>query len=186
MIPQELRNTDQIERIGIQRSRQNMDEADLVIMVIDSSEPLGCEDMEILDHIRDKKALILLNKIDKTPVLTRKDVVEELGGDIPVVNTSLTLGTGIDKVEDMIYTMFFKGEIEADHDVTVTNIRHQEALIRAQSQLQDLIEGLDTQMPLDIVSIDLRGALDALGSITGETVTDDLVDKIFSEFCLGK
>ena len=177
---------DQIERIGIQRSRQNMDEADLVIMVIDSSEPLGCEDMEILEHIRDKKALILLNKIDKTPVLTRKDVVEELGGDIPVVNTSLTLGTGIDKVEDMIYTMFFKGEIEADHDVTVTNIRHQEALIRAQSQLQDLIEGLDTQMPLDIVSIDLRGALDALGSITGETVTDDLIDKIFSEFCLGK
>ena len=82
--------------------------------------------------------------------------------------------------------MFFKGEIEADHDVTVTNIRHQEALIRAQSQLQDLIEGLDTQMPLDIVSIDLRGALDALGSITGETVTDDLIDKIFSEFCLGK
>ena len=118
--------------------------------------------------------MILLNKIDKTPVLTRKDVVEELGGDIPVVNTSLTLGTGIDKVEDMIYRMFFKGEIESDHDVTVTNIRHQEALIRSQSQLEDVIEGLDAQIPLDIVSIDLRGALDSLGSITGETVTDDL------------
>ena len=177
---------DQIERIGIQRSRQNMDEADLIIMVIDSSEPLGCEDKEILEHIRDKKALILLNKIDRTPVLTREDIVKDLGEDIPVVSTSLTLGTGIDKVEDMIYRMFFKGEIESDHDVTVTNIRHQEALIRSQSQLEDVIEGLDAQIPLDIVSIDLRGALDYLGSITGETVTDDLVDKIFSEFCLGK
>lgn len=177
---------DQIEMMGIERSKKNMDDADLVIMVLDSSAPLGYDDRQIMEYLRDKKSLVLLNKMDKEPLLTREDVAVELGGDIPIVNTSMTLGTGIDKVEDMIYKMFFEGEIESGHDVTVTNVRHQDALIRAHNHLADIIEGLDTQIPLDIVSIDLRGALDSLGSITGETVADDLIHRIFSEFCLGK
>ena len=102
------------------------------------------------------------------------------------METSLALGKGIDKVEDIIYKMFFRGELEISDDLMITNIRHQETLNKAHKHLLDALEGIDNQIPMDIVSIDLRSAVDSLGSITGETVTEDLIDKIFSEFCLGK
>ena len=177
---------DQVEKIGIEKSKQNIERADLIIVVLDASSPLEDEDRQILNYIKDKKALLILNKIDKPPLLNKKDIEEHLGREVPIVESSLTLGKGIDKIEEIIYKMFFRGEVEFSNGMMITNIRHQEALIRANSCLTDALEGLDSQIPLDIVSIDLRGAVDSLGSITGETVTEDLVNRIFSEFCLGK
>ena len=177
---------DQVEQIGIQRSKQNIESADLIITVLDASSPLEDEDKEILKYLKDRKALVILNKIDKPVVLDRNDIEKQLGNEIPIVETSLALGKGIDKVEDIIYKMFFRGELEISDDLMITNIRHQETLNKAHKHLLDALEGIDNQIPMDIVSIDLRSAVDSLGSITGETVTEDLIDKIFSEFCLGK
>ncbi|MFY9426553.1 MAG: tRNA uridine-5-carboxymethylaminomethyl(34) synthesis GTPase MnmE [Caldicoprobacterales bacterium] len=177
---------DQVERIGIERSKQNIENADLIITVLDASTPLEDEDREILDYLKGRKVLIILNKIDKPVLLDRRDIEEYMGSETPIVETSLTLGKGIDKVEDIIYKMFFRGEIEISDHLMITNIRHQEILNNAKKYLIDALGGLDNQIPLDIVSIDLRAAVDSLGSITGETVTEDLIDKIFSEFCLGK
>ena len=177
---------DQVEQIGIQRSKQNIESADLIITVLDASSPLEDEDREILKYLKDRKALVILNKIDKPVVLDRNDIEKQLGNEIPIVETSLALGKGIDKVEDIIYKMFFRGELEISDDLMITNIRHQETLNKAHKHLLDALEGIDNQIPMDIVSIDLRSAVDSLGSITGETVTEDLIDKIFSEFCLGK
>ncbi len=177
---------DQVEKMGIERSRQNIERADLIITVLDASKELEQEDREILNYLSGRKALVVLNKIDKPSVLNKESLKEEFGIEVPIVETSLTLGKGIDKVEDIMYKMFFRGEVGISDDVMITNIRHQEALNIAYNHLLDVLEGMDQQMPLDIVSIDLRSAVDSLGSITGETVTEDLIDKIFSEFCLGK
>lgn len=177
---------DQVEQIGIQRSKQNIEHADLIITVLDASSPLEDQDREILEYLKDRKALVILNKIDKPVKLDRKQIEELIGSEIPIVETSLTLGKGIDKVEDIIYKMFFRGELEISDDLMITNIRHQEALNKARRYLLDALEGIDNELPMDIVSIDLRSAVDSLGAITGETVTEDLIDKIFSEFCLGK
>lgn len=177
---------DQVEQIGIQRSKQNIERADLIITVLDASSPLEDQDREILEYLKDRKALVILNKIDKPVKLDRKQIEELIGSEIPIVETSLTLGKGIDKVEDIIYKMFFRGELEISDDLMITNIRHQEALNKARRYLLDALEGIDNELPMDIVSIDLRSAVDSLGAITGETVTEDLIDKIFSEFCLGK
>ncbi len=177
---------DQVEQIGIQRSKQNIESADLIITVLDASSPLEDQDREILKYLKDRKSLIILNKIDKPVVLDRNEIEELIGKERPIVETSLTLGKGIDKVEDIIYKMFFRGELEMSNDLMITNIRHQETLNKAHKHLLDALEGIDNLLPMDIVSIDLRSAVDSLGSITGETITDDLIDKIFSEFCLGK
>jgi len=177
---------DQVEQIGIQRSKQNIERADLIITVLDASSPLEDQDREILEYLKDRKALVILNKIDKPVKLDRKQIEELIGSEIPIVETSLTLGKGIDKVEDIIYKMFFRGELEISDDLMITNIRHQETLNKARKYLLDALEGIDNELPMDIVSIDLRSAVDSLGAITGETVTEDLIDKIFSEFCLGK
>ena len=177
---------DQVEQIGIQRSKQNIESADLIITVLDASSPLEDQDRQILEYLKDRKALIILNKIDKPVKLDKNQIEELIGSEIPIVETSLTLRKGIDKVEDIIYKMFFRGELEISDDLMITNIRHQETLNKARKYLIEALEGIDNDLPMDIVSIDLRSAVDALGSITGETVTEDLVDKIFSEFCLGK
>ncbi|NLJ41907.1 MAG: tRNA uridine-5-carboxymethylaminomethyl(34) synthesis GTPase MnmE [Clostridiales bacterium] len=177
---------DKIEKIGIERSKENIITADLLITVLDASEELTSEDLEVLTYIKDKKAIVILNKTDKPNLLTEKYVKEKLGFDVPVAHTSLTLGQGIEIVEDMIYNMFFEGDIRIGDDIMITNLRHQEALMGAENSLMGVVDGLNKQMPPDIIAIDIRDALDSLGAITGESVTDDLIDKIFSEFCLGK
>lgn len=177
---------DRIERMGIEKSKQNIEWADLIIMVLDASKELDAQDKILFDYLKGRKSLIILNKVDKPSKLSKKNVEDILDKNIPIVETSLIFGKGIDKVEDMIYKMFFRGEIEISDDLLITNIRHQEALNKAHRHLLDILNGLNSSIPLDMVSIDLRGAIDSLGSITGETVAEDLVDKIFSEFCLGK
>lgn len=177
---------DKIERMGIERSKQNIDKADLILMVMDASIAIEEEDREIFSYIKNRKTLIVLNKIDKPVMLGKNEIEKELGNKIPIIETSLISGKGVDKLEDMIYKMFFRGELEITHDKVITNMRHYEALERAYNYLKDALEGIDYGMPLDIISIDLYGAANSLGNITGETVTEDLINKIFSEFCLGK
>jgi len=176
---------DEIEKIGVEKSKESIKDADLIIMMMDVSRPLEKEDELLLEWLSGRKSIIVLNKTDMPAALDVKSLKNRIKN-TQVVETSLLMGKGVDKLEDIIYNMFFEGQISISDDIMITNMRHQEALEKAKSCLEDVLHGILSQTPLDLVSIDLRGALEALGSITGETVTEDLIDKIFSDFCLGK
>jgi tRNA modification GTPase len=174
--------TDVVEGLGVERSRKSIEDADLVLWVLDASRPFDDEDRQIMAEIAGKRVIVVLNKTDKPIVLDLKDI--ELNA--PVIHTSMVLNKGIEDIERCIYDTVMEGKVEADDGILITNLRHQEALIRAKEHVVEALQALKNGIPVDLVSIDIRSACDALGTITGETVTEDLIDKIFSEFCVGK
>jgi tRNA modification GTPase len=175
---------DLVEKIGVEKSRELAQDADLILFLLDSSHPLEKQDMEILKLLEDKKVLILLNKSDQ-PAAIDQEELECLTGST-IIKTSMVDGTGLEQVEEFIYNMVYSGGFEPRSHVMITNNRHKEALIRADRFLEDALDALDASMPLDMVSIDIRSVWEALGEITGESLTENLIDKIFMEFCLGK
>ncbi len=175
---------DLVEKIGVERSRGMMEEADLILFILDASEPLGEDDRKIMEWLSGRRALVLLNKTDKPAVIDEAEVRKLVKAD--VIRTSMVDGTGIEDVKDYIYNMVFSGKLTAGNEIFITNTRHKEALIRADGHLKDALASLEALVPLDIITIDIRDALDCLGEITGESLTEDLIDKIFAEFCLGK
>lgn len=179
------KTSDVVEKMGVERSKQNIEDADLILWVMDASRPIEEEDREILDDIQYKKTLIILNKMDCPMVLDYKEL-KLLAKNIPIVKASMINQDGIEEIEEYIHDMVMSGKVSADDGVIITNVRHQEALIKSLEHVNDALISIDEGIPLDLISIDIRGAWDALGAITGETLTEDLIDKIFSEFCLGK
>ncbi len=179
------KTTDMVEEMGVERSKQNIEDADLILWVMDASRPIEDEDREILDDIQHKKTLIILNKMDCPVALDFKEL-KSIAKDIPIVKACMINQEGIEEIKEYIHNMVISGKVSADDGVIITNIRHQEALINSLQHVNDALISIDEGVPLDLISIDIRGAWDALGSITGETITEDLIDKIFSEFCLGK
>lgn len=179
-----IRDTeDVVEKIGIEKSRSKIDTSDLIILMLDLSRQLDEEDLEIIEYIKDKKYVILLNKLDKERVLDY-DKLSNLDSKY-IIEISALNGLGIDKLKECIKDMFFKGEI-AMQEVMITNSRHKEALIRAKERCVAAFSTLNIGLAIDLASIDVRSAWSHLGEITGETVEEDILDKIFSEFCIGK
>lgn len=179
-----IRDTnDVIESIGVVKSLEKINEADLIIFMLDLSRPLDNEDKQIISRISDKKYIVLLNKSD----LNSKIKFKEIEGLNPkyFIETSLLSGEGIDRLKSMIKEMFFNQEIASD-SIMLTNTRHKHALISASQSIEQAISTLHNTAAIDLASIDLRNAWSNLGEITGETVEEDIIDKIFSEFCLGK
>lgn len=179
-----IRDTnDVIESIGVVKSLEKINEADLIIFMLDLSRPLDNEDKQIISRISDKKYIVLLNKSD----LNSKIKFKEIEGLNPkyFIETSLLSGEGIDRLKSMIKEMFFNQEIASD-SIMLTNTRHKHALISASQSIEQAISTLHNTVAIDLASIDLRNAWSNLGEITGETVEEDIIDKIFSEFCLGK
>ncbi|MBQ7359455.1 MAG: tRNA uridine-5-carboxymethylaminomethyl(34) synthesis GTPase MnmE [Lachnospiraceae bacterium] len=185
-----IRNTDDIvEKIGVEKARKYALEADLVIYVVDSSVPLDENDKEIIGIVKEenKKCIALLNKTDLESVVTEEMIVESFDGlDITIIKTSTKENSGIDVFEHAIKDMFFTGEIEMDTEVCITNMRHKEALIDAYESLKLVKGSILDEMPEDFLSIDLMSAYASLGAIIGEEVGEDLVNEIFSKFCMGK
>ncbi len=180
-----IRDTeDVVEKIGVDKAKAHAEEADLIIYVVDSSRKLDENDYEIMDMIRDKKAVILLNKSDLTTVVT-KDMVQSYI-EKPILTISAKEESGIHELEETLKNMFFHGEISFNDEVYITNIRHKTAIKDAYDSLQKVIMSIDNDMPEDFYSIDLLDAYESLGSITGETIGEDLVNEIFSKFCMGK
>ena len=180
-----IRDTeDVVEKIGVDKAKAHAEEADLIIYVVDSSRELDENDYEIMDMIRDKKAVILLNKSDLTTVVT-KDMVQSYI-EKPILTISAKEESGIHELEETLKNMFFHGEISFNDEVYITNIRHKTAIKDAYDSLQKVIISIDNDMPEDFYSIDLLDAYESLGSITGETIGEDLVNEIFSKFCMGK
>ena len=176
---------DEVEKIGIEKSIKAANEADLIIAIFDSSKELSDEDMEILDLIKNKKTIILLNKIDLKPVIDENN--EKLKN---VTNNILKISAlnkkGIEDIYNKISEMFKLNEINFDNDILITNVRHKNIISKAIEDVKKANETFNIDMPIDIIAINLKLILDDLGEITGEVVTDDVINEIFSKFCLGK
>ncbi len=180
-----IRNTeDVVEKIGVDKARSYAEEADLIIYVVDASVPLDDNDIEIIHMIQNKKAVILLNKSDLSTVINKKELKVWINK--PMIEISTKEETGIHELEETLEHMFYKGEISFNNEVYITNVRHKAALQDAYASLEKVKESIENQMPEDFFTIDLMDAYESLGSITGETVGEDLVNEIFSKFCMGK
>lgn len=183
-----IRSTEDIvEKIGVEKAKKYASSADLILYVVDSSVPLDESDREIIELIGSKKYIVLFNKTDLLPVVYEDVLAEELGIERScIVKTSIKDETGIDLLEKKIKDMFFEGDIAFHNEVYITNIRHKELLQDTLQSLMLVKKSLDDRMPEDFYSIDLMNAYRSLGFILGEEVGDDLVDEIFSKFCMGK
>ena len=180
-----IRDTsDIVEKIGVDKAKNYANDADLVIYVVDASRELDENDFEIIQMIQEKKAVILLNKSDLATVVT-KDMVQSYI-EKPMIEISAKEESGIRELEDTLKQMFFQGEISFNDEVYITNIRHKTALQDAHDSLVKVNISIENDMPEDFYSIDLLDAYESLGSITGETIGEDLVNEIFSKFCMGK
>ena len=180
-----IRDTeDVVEKIGVNKSKEYVEKADLVIYLVDGSTALDENDKEIIELIKDKKAIVLLNKTDLNLVVD-KEYLKSLSGR-KVLEISAKHQTGLDDITAEIKDLFFTGKISFRDDVCITNMRQKEAMMNAKESLKLVLNSIDCGLPEDFFSIDLMNAYEALGSITGETVGDDLVNEIFSKFCMGK
>lgn len=183
-----IRDTeDQVESIGVERAKREIEYADLVLFLVDTSVDFSEEDLEILDEIREKKKIILLNKSDKSKenfdYERLRDCLEE--GD-PVISVSAKYGDGIDDFLFELKKMMFHGKIDVNQEMYITNVRHKDALAKALESLLCVRDSIEGGMPEDFFTIDLMNAYEKLGLIVGESVEDDLVNEIFSRFCTGK
>ena len=183
-----IRSTeDVVEKIGVDKALSLVDKADFIIYVVDTSTALDENDEKIINAIRKKKAIILLNKSDLTQVTGEDEIKEKLSGaDHKMIAISAKENLGIDVLEETITEMFFHGTISFNDEVYITNIRHKNALIQAVESLKLVKQSVENGMPEDFYSIDLMNAYEELGTIIGEAVEDDLVNEIFSKFCMGK
>ena len=180
-----IRDTkDIVEKIGVDKAKSYAEEADLIIYVVDASVPLDDSDFEIINMIKNKKAVVLLNKTDLSTVINKKELKVWINK--PTIEISAKHQTGIHELEDTLKEMFYHGEISFNDEVYITNARHKAALIDAYASLKKVKESIENQMPEDFFTIDLMDAYESLGSITGETIGEDLVNEIFSKFCMGK
>ena len=189
-----IRETEDIvEKIGVEKALKCAEKADLVIYVVDSSVALDESDYAIMDFMKQKKSIVLLNKTDLETFVTEEALKEELlkyvgtnAENLPIIKTSTKENIGIDIFEDQIKDMFFNGQISFNDEVYITNMRHKEALMDALKSLKLVKSSIEDEMPEDFLSIDLMSAYASLGTIIGEEVGEDLVNEIFSKFCMGK
>ena len=180
-----IRSTeDVVEKIGVKKAKTYAQDADLIIYVVDSSTGLDENDEEIMEMIRGRKAIVLLNKMDLDCVTTEEDIKKYL--DKPVIPVSAKEEQGIDRLEQTVKDMFYDGSISFNDEIYITNMRQKAALKEALDSLEQVSVSIQNQMPEDFFSIDLMNAYEELGSITGESVGEDLVNEIFSKFCMGK
>lgn len=175
---------DVVEKIGVDKAKKYLSDADLVIYVVDASTKLDENDREIMELLKERQAIVLLNKSDLTALTTTKDIRAYV--DKRIISISAKEQTGIEELSDTIKEMFFSGEVTFNDEVYITNIRHKTALQEALSSLHLVVQSISDGMPEDFYSIDLMNAYEELGSIIGEAVEDDLVNEIFSKFCMGK
>ncbi len=180
-----IRDTeDVVEKIGVKKAYDTMENADLILYVVDASRPLDENDISIMEKIKDLKVIVLLNKTDLDPVVDDEEIHRYLSQDI--LPFSAKNGQGLDHLEKMITDMFFTGQIMDSNEVFLTNARHIAALSDANESLKHVVESISMDMPEDFLSIDLMDAYESLGIIIGESVEEDLVSEIFEKFCTGK
>ena len=180
------RAEDIIEKIGVEKAKKYTKEADLIIYVVDSSVPLDENDFDIIKLIENKKCIILFNKSDLESKISIEELKEKVNETIKIIKTSTKENTGIEDFEKAVKDLFLNGEININSDIMITNLRHKEALKESLDSLVQVSKSILNNMPEDFYSIDLMSAYKSLGKIIGEEVEEDLVNEIFSKFCMGK
>lgn len=176
---------DVVEKIGVERSKKAINLADLVLLIIDGSDKLHKEDRELLQLTKGKKRIVILNKMDIAQEITPAQLKEEYDADA-FVTTSVTEQSGLDELEAQIAALFFNGIEDSNNTVMVTNSRQVGLLQQAKNSLDEVVVGIENDMPIDLVQIDMKACWDKLGEITGESAPDELITQLFSQFCLGK
>lgn len=180
-----IRSTDDVvEKIGVDKALRNVDNADLILYVVDGSKPLDDNDSQIISHIKGRNVITVINKSDLDVVVDKLLISEELPGDI--IEISAKYGDGKEELYNILNDKFFSGQLQYNDELYITNSRHKDELIKTRESLSKVIESIDMGMEEDFFSIDLLDAYEHLGMILGETMRDDLADKIFAEFCMGK
>ena len=180
-----IRDTEDIvEKIGVDKAKDYLVNADLIIYVVDSSTPLDENDEKIMEMIKDRTALVLLNKSDLDTVTTEEMIASHL--DQKIIKVSMKENQGVDELENAIKELFFHGKVELNDEVYITNARHKAALSNAKDSLNMVLDSIAMEMPEDFYSIDLINTYEELGNILGESLGEDLVNEIFSKFCTGK
>ena len=181
-----IRNTEnEIEKIGVEKALKLLEEADLTIAIFDNTKTLEREDREIIELIKDKKTIILLNKIDKKEIKPENELeLQKLNK--PILKISAKTKEGLEELYKQIIKMFHLEEIELNDGSLITNIRHKEQIRKALKSILEGEKGIDSKIPIDLIEIALKDALEALSEITGENVSEDIINEIFSKFCLGK
>lgn len=176
---------DEVEKIGIAKSRKTANTADLIIAIFDASKEIDEEDLEVIDFIKNKKAIIILNKMDlKAKIDENNENLKKLSGNI--IKMSALKNIGIDKLYEKITEMFNLNEINLDNENVITNVRQKNLITKAIENVKKAKETIEQKMPIDIVAIFIKDILEDLGKITGEVVTEDIIEEIFANFCLGK
>ena len=178
------KTADTVEKIGVDRALEHAKDADLILYVVDALVPLDENDAKIMEILKGRKAIVLLNKSDLTAVIEKEEMEQKTGA--PVISISAREETGMEELEEQMKKMFFQGEISFNDEVYITNARHKQALLEAKKSLELTAGSIEMGMPEDFFSIDLMNAYEELGSIIGEAVGEDLVNEIFSKFCTGK
>ncbi len=180
-----IRSTeDLVEKIGVDKAKEYIEKAELVLYLVDASIPMDTDDYEIIEHIRDKNVIILLNKSDLDAVVTKEEIISRL--DKKILFISVKNREGMDKLYTAIEEMFFQGKIQMNDQVFLHHARHKQALAEVQKSLILVKNSIEEGLPEDFYSIDLMHAYEELGKIIGKSVEDDLVNEIFSKFCMGK
>jgi tRNA modification GTPase len=181
-----IRETENIvEQIGVERSKEALLAADLVLLMINQAEELQKEDRKLLEQVKKYPVIVIVNKTD-LPSKVGIDEIRQRSGDKPIAPLSLKTETGLTQLEEAIKTMFFAGELEMNDQTYVSNTRHIQLLEEAKKSVTEVIVGIEQGIPLDMAEIDLKNAWQSLGEVIGEAVAEDLIDEIFSRFCLGK
>lgn len=179
-----IRETDdRIEKIGVEKALEKVEDADLIIMVFDSSKNLEQEDEKILEFIKNKKVIYIRNKTDLENKLNLSSY-KEIENDI--INISVLKNQGLEDIVDKIDKLFFEGHVNISDELIINNARHKNLLINAKNSIEEVLKSIENNMTIDFIEIDLKEAMEQLGLIVGRSVSDDLVDKIFNEFCIGK
>ena len=177
---------DEVEKIGIAKSREIADTADLVIAIFDCTKELTKEDIEILEIAKSRKSIIILNKIDLKPRIIGIDDENFKNFDGNIIEISALNKIGLEKIEEKIVDLFNLNQINLDNEVMITNIRHKNLISKAIENVKKAKNTIENKMPLDIIAINIKDILEDLGNITGEIVSEDIINEIFAKFCLGK
>ncbi|MBL0385026.1 tRNA uridine-5-carboxymethylaminomethyl(34) synthesis GTPase MnmE [Tumebacillus sp. ITR2] len=181
-----IRETEDIvERLGVERSREALEEADLVLFMIDASRPLNEIDRELAEAVKIRPTIVILNKTD-LPRLADLEELRTLAGDFKIVETSVATGEGMEQLERAVEDLFLSGGIEGQESTYLSNARHVALLEKAGREMSEALDSARMGMTLDLVAVDVRSCWMSLGEVVGEAVADDLLDQIFSQFCLGK
>lgn len=177
--------TDAVEKIGVERSKSAIETADLILFVVNGNEPLSAEEEELLETIKHRQTIVIVNKMDLELRLNMDDLYKHMPKE-RIVRLSAREGEGLADLEQAIHSLFFSGQIESSDMTYVSNARHIHLLKQAKAALHDALKGVEMMMPIDMIQIDVRLAWERLGEIIGDTVSESLIDQIFSQFCLGK